>query len=82
MQEERRGPIVKGKRTSVRRNEILDVPSAWSHQRLRADFHSGYSGRSANSKGAFYHYYNSKQALLEALSNRMMAQAEEIMTPI
>ena len=75
--------VVKEKEHAVRRNEILDVAQ-------RLVYTKGYAQMSIQdilddlqiSKGAFYHYYDSKQALLEALSNRMMAQAEEIMTPI
>jgi len=75
--------VVKEKEHAVRRNEILDVAQ-------RLVYTKGYAQMSIQdilddlqiSKGAFYHYYNSKQALLEALSNRMMDQAEEIMTPI
>src|ERR1700730_4301624 len=34
------------------------------------------------SKGAFYHYFDSKQALLEALIARMGEEAEELLLPI
>lgn len=34
------------------------------------------------SKGAFYHYFDSKPALLEALSERMMDEAEKLAVPI
>jgi AcrR family transcriptional regulator len=34
------------------------------------------------SKGAFYHYFDSKQALLDALVERMQADAEAVMGPI
>jgi len=34
------------------------------------------------SKGAFYHYFDSKTALLEALIERMMQEAVQIITPI
>lgn len=36
----------------------------------------------AISKGAFYHYFDSKQALLEGLIEQMMAEAEGIVLPI
>jgi AcrR family transcriptional regulator len=34
------------------------------------------------SKGAFYHYFDSKQALLEAMIERLLARAEAQLTPI
>ena len=34
------------------------------------------------SKGAFYHYFDSKQALLEALIERMQQEAEQLLLPI
>ena len=34
------------------------------------------------SKGAFYHYFNSKQSLLEALIDSMETGAEQLLTPI
>jgi AcrR family transcriptional regulator len=34
------------------------------------------------SKGAFYHYFDSKQALLEALIGRMLDQVEQVVVPI
>jgi AcrR family transcriptional regulator len=34
------------------------------------------------SKGAFYHYFDSKQALLEALIDRMVEEAEPIVLPV
>jgi AcrR family transcriptional regulator len=34
------------------------------------------------SKGAFYHYFDSKGALLEALVDRLLAGAERVLTPI
>jgi len=34
------------------------------------------------SKGAFYHYFDSKQALLDALIERMQAEAEHVIGPI
>src|SRR5262249_50330977 len=35
-----------------------------------------------SSKGALYHYFDSKQALLEALVERMSGEAEALLTPI
>jgi AcrR family transcriptional regulator len=34
------------------------------------------------SKGAFYHYFDSKQALLEAIIERMLQEVEQILLPI
>src|SRR4051794_14544761 len=34
------------------------------------------------SKGAFYHYFGSKQAVLDALIDRMLQEAEQLLTPI
>lgn|SRR5512133_716363 len=34
------------------------------------------------SKGAFYHYFDSKRALLEALVSRMLLGAEDVLTPL
>lgn len=34
------------------------------------------------SKGAFYHYFDSKQGVLEALVSRLLDEAEEVLVPI
>lgn len=68
---------------AVRRNEILDVA-----QRLVMT--KGYEQMAIQdilddlqiSKGAFYHYFGSKQALLEALIERFREEAEEVLFPI
>ncbi len=68
---------------AVRRNEILDVA-----QRLIAT--TGYEQMTIQdildnlriSKGAFYHYFSSKQELLEAIIERMLDQTEKILEPI
>jgi AcrR family transcriptional regulator len=75
--------IVKEKEHTVKRNEILDVAQ-------RLVYTKGYAQMSIQdilddlkiSKGAFYHYYTSKQALLEAVIDRMLQQAEDIVLPI
>jgi AcrR family transcriptional regulator len=67
----------------ARRSEILDVA-----QRLVAT--KGYEQMTIAdildelgiSKGAFYHYFDSKASLLEALIERMRAEAEKILMPI
>jgi len=75
--------VVKEKEYAVRLNEILD-----SAQRLV--YTKGYEQMSIQdilddlkiSKGAFYHYFNSKQALLEALVARMEQDAGKILVPV
>jgi AcrR family transcriptional regulator len=68
---------------SVRRNEILDSAQKLIYskgyeqmaiQDLMDDLHI--------SKGGFYHYFGSKQELMEALVGRAQRQAEEILFPI
>ena len=73
--------IVKG--PLVRHNEILDTAQRLVYTR-------GYEQMTIQdildelhiSKGAFYHYFDSKQALLEALTERLLGEAESILTPI
>jgi TetR/AcrR family transcriptional repressor of nem operon len=68
---------------ALRRNEILDTA-------LRLVYSRGYEQMTIQdilndlhlSKGAFYHYFDSKQALLESLIERMMRDAEIILLPI
>jgi TetR/AcrR family transcriptional repressor of nem operon len=68
---------------AVKRNEILDVAQ-------RLVFVTGYEHMSIQdileelniSKGAFYHYFDSKQALLDGLVERMLDEAELVMRPI
>jgi len=71
------------KEHTVRRNEILDAAQ-------RLIYTKGYERMTIQdilddlqiSKGAFYHYYSSKQALLEALIERMIDEAEVLLNPI
>ena len=71
------------KESAVRRNEILDVT-----QRLMIT--KGYEQMTIQdildalqiSKGAFYHYYDSKQALLEAVIERMGEEAVKLIQSI
>src|SRR5579859_1769854 len=71
------------KEHTVRRNEILD-----SAQRLMNT--KGYELMTIQdilddlqiSKGAFYHYFDSKQALLGAIVDRMIDAGEQILIPI
>jgi AcrR family transcriptional regulator len=75
--------VVKEQEYAARRNEILDAT-----QRLIAT--KGYEQMTIQdilndlqiSKGAFYHYFDSKQALLEALIARMLVETEQIVRPI
>jgi AcrR family transcriptional regulator len=68
---------------AVRRNEILDVARQLVYTK-------GYEQMTIQdmldelriSKGAFYHYFDSKQALLEALIERMGDQIEQLVLPI
>jgi AcrR family transcriptional regulator len=75
--------LIKHSEHAVKRNEILDAAqkliytkgyAQMSIQDILDDLHI--------SKGAFYHYYTSKQALLEAVINRMTEQALGIVEPI
>jgi AcrR family transcriptional regulator len=67
---------------AARRNEILDVA-------MRLVYTQGYEQMSIQdildalgmSKGAFYHYFQSKSDLLEALIERMMEEAEKVIIP-
>jgi AcrR family transcriptional regulator len=71
------------KDSSVRRNEILDVAQ-------RLVFTKGYEQMTIQdildelqiSKGAFYHYFDSKGALLEALIERMAQEGMRMLLPI
>lgn len=76
--------IVKQQQHAARRKDILDAA-----QRLVMET-KGYEGMSIQdvldelriSKGAFYHYFDSKGALLEALIERMVEEAEPLLTEI
>lgn len=75
--------IVKEHEYAEKRNEILD-----SAQRLMTT--KGYAQMTVQdilddlqiSKGAFYHYFSSKQALLEGMIERMVEQAVQLHDPI
>lgn len=75
--------IVKEEEYAARRNEILDAAQ-------RLVYSKGYEQMSIQdildelqiSKGAFYHYFRSKQALLEGLVERMRVEAEQLLLPI
>ena len=66
-----------------KRNQILDVTQ-------RLIYSKGYEQMAIQdildelqiSKGAFYHYYDSKPALLEALIERMQQEALQVLAPI
>jgi len=76
--------IVKEKEYAARRNEILDVAQ-------RLVYSKGYEQMTIQdmlndldiSKGAFYHYFDSKGAVLEALVERMVVvEVIPLLTPI
>ena len=71
------------KEPSVRRNEILEVAQRLVQTR-------GYEQMAIQdildelrlSKGAFYHYFDSKQTLLEALVERNLEEVQRLLVPI
>jgi TetR/AcrR family transcriptional regulator, transcriptional repressor for nem operon len=74
---------VNEKEYAIRRNAILDMTQ-------RLVYTKGYEQMAIQdilnelqmSKGAFYHYFESKPALLEALIERMQQEAEQLLLPI
>src|SRR5258706_16081368 len=68
---------------AAKRNQILDMVQ-------RLIYTQGYEQMTIQdvldglqmSKGAFYHYFRSKPALLEALVERTVDQIEQVLTPI
>ncbi len=75
--------IVKEEAYVVKRNEILDAARQLVYTK-------GYEQMTIQdilddlqiSKGAFYHYFDSKQSLLEALIERILEGAEQLIIPI
>ncbi len=75
--------IVKEEEYAEKRNAILDVAQ-------RLIYNRGYEQMTVQdiledlqiSKGAFYHYFDSKQALLEAIIERMQEEVEQLLIPI
>ena len=75
--------VVIEKEYAVKRNEILEAAQ-------RLVYTTGYEKMSIQdvldalkiSKGAFYHYFDSKQALLDGLVERMLDEAEQVLQPI
>jgi AcrR family transcriptional regulator len=75
--------IVNKEEYELHRNEILEAAQ-------RLVYSKGYEQMSIQdilaevkiSKGAFYHYFDSKQALLEAMIERMADQVIQLMIPI
>ena len=75
--------ILKEDDYAARRNEILDIARTLVYTK-------GYDQMSIQgildemkiSKGAFYHYFESKQALLDGLIDRMLDDAERVLRPI
>jgi AcrR family transcriptional regulator len=74
--------VVKAEEFAAKRNQILDAAQ-------RLIYSKGYERMSIQdildqlqiSKGAFYHYFDSKPALLEALIERMQQQIEQSLLP-
>jgi AcrR family transcriptional regulator len=74
---------IKEEERAVKRNEILETAR-------RLIYTKGYEQMTIQdileelqiSKGAFYHYFSSKQDLLEALIERIYADAEQILRPV
>lgn len=75
--------VIKPEEHQQKHDEILDVAQ-------RLIYTIGYEQMSIQniieelgiSKGAFYHYFDSKQALLEAMVERIMVEMEKFLTPI
>lgn len=75
--------IVKEEDYAARRNDILNVARTLVYTK-------GYEQMSIQdildalkiSKGAFYHYFDSKQALLDGLIERILDDAEQVLRPI
>ena len=75
--------LVKEEEYAAKRNEILDAALALIYSK-------GYEqmaiqdilDKLAISRGAFYHYFDSKQALLEALIDRMAKDAEQLLLSV
>jgi AcrR family transcriptional regulator len=75
--------IVKEQEYTEKRNEILEAAQ-------RLIYSKGYERMTIQdvldelriSKGAFYHYFESKQAVLEALIERMQQEVEQVLLPI
>src|SRR5260370_2930142 len=75
--------IVKEEAYNAKRNEILDIA-------LSLVYSKGYEQTTIQdildglhiSRGAFYHYFDSKQALLDALVDRMANHAQHTLLPI
>jgi AcrR family transcriptional regulator len=75
--------IVDEQKYALKRNEILDAAQ-------RLVYTKGYELMAIQdildelqmSKGAFYHYFDSKQAMLEALIERMLDDAGRLLNPI
>jgi AcrR family transcriptional regulator len=75
--------VVKEEDYAARRNEILDVARQLVYTK-------GYEQMSIQdildamkiSKGAFYHYFDSKQALMDGMIDRMLDDAEKVLRPI
>ncbi len=74
---------IKTEKSTARRNDILDAAK-------KLVYTKGYDQMTIQdlldelniSKGAFYYYFSSKQMLLDALIDRLMEEAQQILMPI
>jgi AcrR family transcriptional regulator len=65
---------------AAKRNEILDIAAQFIYTRGYEQFSiRDVIDQLQISKGAFYHYFSSKQELIEALIERMQAEGEQIL---
>jgi AcrR family transcriptional regulator len=75
--------VIKEEERAVKRNEILDAAQQLVYTK-------GYELMSVQnvlealqiSKGAFYHYFGSKQALLDGMLERILEQVEQLLQPV
>lgn len=75
--------IINEEEYALRRNEILDAAQMFAYTK-------GYEQMTIQdildqlkiSKGAFYHYFDSKEALLEAMVDRMTLVVKDLLVPI
>jgi TetR/AcrR family transcriptional regulator, transcriptional repressor for nem operon len=75
--------VVKEEEYSIRRNEILDVVKTLVYTKgFEQMTIQDILDRLKISKGAFYHYFDSKLDLLDSLIERMMDEVLQIINPI
>jgi len=75
--------VVKEENYAARRKEILDVTRQLVYTKgYEAMSIQDILDRLSISKGAFYHYFDSKQALLDGLVEQMLEEADAVARPI